>query len=455
MMFKKTSLATVSLLAVAMVAHAEISVTVVPAFGPNGFTSPNWNDYVFNAVDSLYLNAGLGPYDAARNVSMRDAAAYDAAAYEITGSGQIHPKEVIVSVFPSWRGKAFPNSTWAGPNGEFLDENGNRVHFGLHVMGDTIQKVSLKGISWNIVSDDVFFDTFNSSGSLNVPGISYSPAAVGVDWGPDRIRGNDDDVFIFGGPGHKLVDEILYVGAGTALESAIERDTAQASIALTHSSTLLQPMNVTATYTIDDLDGTGIGMGSASFGIHLAEDFNIDNRVDAFDFGILFANWGALGENVADTNFDEIVDAADAGRVFGRFTGDPAAAGPGMATAEYNHVTGGLLINANGVVNVFVEHSGGALVPEGVADAPAGLLKSENASRVGLTGFGGINVENWGGGIGSGHAEGDLTLVVGPALGQPSVTYKAGSTEFAYVPEPASCVLLSLGLLGLMASRRR
>ena len=143
-------------------------------------------------------------------------------------------------------------------------------------------------------------------------------------------------------------------------------------------------------------------------------DFNGDGSVDAADAQIMFANWSNSGEG--DLNGDNTVDAADAQIMFEQWTGEPPAAGDRDATAEYN-VNGQLMINANGVVNVFVEHAGGALVPGGTADAPAGLLKSDNASRVGLTGFGGINVSGWGGNIGAGHAKDDLSLVVGPAVG--------------------------------------
>ena len=48
----------------------------------------------------------------------------------------------------------------------------------------------------------------------------------------------------------------------------------------------------------------------------------------------------------------------------------------------------------------------------------------------------------------------DLTLVVGPALGVPSVSYGLDTQEFAYVPEPAVTPIL-IGLIGLAAARSR
>ena len=135
-----------------------------------------------------------------------------------------------------------------------------------------------------------------------------------------------------------------------------------------------------------------------------------------------------------------------------------AAPTPGTqdATAAYFKPSGLIEISANGVVNVFVESASGALTPGSAAAAPAGLLASDNASRVGLTGFGGINVTDWASNNTAGLEMEDLSLVVGPALGAASITYPAGSDNFLYVvPEPATAGLLGLGLLGALAVRRR
>ena len=175
--------------------------------------------------------------------------------------------------------------------------------------------------------------------------------------------------------------------------------------------------------------------------------------VDAADAGIMFANWTSDSDPISDINSDLTVDAADAGVLFSQWTGDPGEAPAGSALAEYNAATGQLLISANGVVNAFVESNSGALVPGDLPDVPAGVLPSKNPNRVGLTGFGGIVIQDWGGDVGAGHAQGDLRFVVGPALGVPAVSYEAGSANFAYIPEPASGLLFGLGLLGL-ASRR-
>ena len=185
-------------------------------------------------------------------------------------------------------------------------------------------------------------------------------------------------------------------------------------------------------------------------------DLNGDGRVDAGDAGIAFGVWGTDGGDTgADLNGDNVVDAADAQIMFSAWTGDAPTANAGDATAAYNYVSGLVEISANGVVNVFVESAGGKLSPGNSDAAPAGLLASDNASRVGLTGFGGINVTNWKSQNAADIEQGDLTLVVGPALGVPAVTHQAGSANFAYIPEPATAGLLGLGLLGMLATRRR
>ena len=155
-----------------------------------------------------------------------------------------------------------------------------------------------------------------------------------------------------------------------------------------------------------------------------------------------------------DINEDGRVDASDAGLLFAAWTGEAPTAAAGDATASYNYVSGLIEISANGVVNAFVESASGGLTPGNADAAPAGLLASDNASRVGLTGFGGINVSNWKSQNTAGLGMDDLSLVVGPALGVPSVTYEAGSNNFTYVPEPASAGLLGIGMLMLLSRRR-
>ena len=135
--------------------------------------------------------------------------------------------------------------------------------------------------------------------------------------------------------------------------------------------------------------------------------------------------------------------------------GEAPTPGENDATAAYNPVTGLIEISANAVVNVFVESAGGLLTPGGADPAPAGLLASDNANRVGLTGFGGINVTDWKSLNTPNLPAGDLSLIVGPALGVPSVTYRHCEANWRCIPEPTSASLITIAFAGLVAWRRR
>ena len=137
---------------------------------------------------------------------------------------------------------------------------------------------------------------------------------------------------------------------------------------------------------------------------------------------------------------------------------DTPSAAPGEATAVYHYPAGtvGIIaISVNGPVNAFVESATGGLTPGNHDTAPDGVLVSDNATRVGLTGLSGIFVENWHSYNTIFLAADDLTLVVGPALGAPSISHRAGSASFAYAPEPTSSFLLSLAFAGVLTCRRR
>ena len=186
-----------------------------------------------------------------------------------------------------------------------------------------------------------------------------------------------------------------------------------------------------------------------------SSELNGDGRVDAADAGILFAVWGTDGgETGADFNSDGIVDARDAGALFENWTGDAPSVGAREAAASYNPSIGLIEISASGVVNVFVESASSSLTPGGADRAPTGTLVSDNSSRVGLTGFAGVEATNWKSQNTPNLPCSDLSLVVSHAISAPAVTYPPGSANFVCTPEPASASLLSLALAGLLACRR-
>ncbi|MEM6473003.1 MAG: PEP-CTERM sorting domain-containing protein [Planctomycetota bacterium] len=181
-------------------AQAEVVMSVVASSAPNFTLSPSWGGYLNNALNSL--ENGLG------NIGDRDT---DPTAYEFFPEGTfIAPQELIVSNFPSWRGVADPSSPF---DGEF----GNRLHFGVHVVGDGNMRFRLEDLSFDITSADNG-SLLNFSGDF--AGSSYSATRVGIDYGADMMKGGGDDMIINSGSSTQFVDELIYVGVGNAFDAS-------------------------------------------------------------------------------------------------------------------------------------------------------------------------------------------------------------------------------------------
>lgn len=194
--------ASVALLAPASVASANLTTfEVIPAFAPKGPESPNWTNYVVNALAGIQQNQDVG------------SRLLTPAAYERV-SGYIPPSEIVYTPFNSWRGVADPNPLAPGFTGEF----GNRVHFGLHVVGTADWTFALSDIEWTLDSDDST-NYFDQAG--NFVGVNYSATRVGIDYGPDGVKGGVDDTILNAGqPGTTPVNELLYVGVGDGFFSS-------------------------------------------------------------------------------------------------------------------------------------------------------------------------------------------------------------------------------------------
>ena len=236
----------VSLAGCASAAQAQLVMNVRPSSAPNVFGSPSWASYNTNALNSLSGNLG--------NIGNRNT---DPTAYEIAGP-YIDPGDVIVSGFSSWRGVA--NSP-APFNAEF----GNRLHFGLSIVGGgTNPMFRLNDLTFNMSSGD----TGNSLVFAgNFVGLSYSATRFGVDFGANRVEGGGDDVIYTSGNGLSLVDKIVYVGVGNAFDATSEpgatnQDKMDSAIAYIVSEA---PFDITCTYTMFAPNGTtvlGAGTGS-------------------------------------------------------------------------------------------------------------------------------------------------------------------------------------------------
>ncbi len=172
-----------------------ITMTVHPSIAPNVFDSPSWLGYLANAMNSLEHNLG--------NIGSQ---ATDPTAYEIMTS--FDPRNIISSVFPSWKAQAYPASP-------FNLEYGNRIHWGLHLVGDGTKQFELANL-WNHMFSNDPGSTFTPPVEGFFDTSSYGPDKIGISYGVDRIRGTGDDIIYTSGNPHILVDELIYVGVGNS-----------------------------------------------------------------------------------------------------------------------------------------------------------------------------------------------------------------------------------------------
>lgn len=224
-------------------ASANLNIVVTPSSAPNASGSPSWPGYVTNALNSLENNLG--------NIGDRST---NPAAYEIAGS-KILPGEIAVTSFHSWRGQlTLPVA--------FANEHGNRLHFGLHIIGDGTQ-FRLNELTYAMHSSDTT-DSLVYVGSF--AGSTYAAHRTGIDWGLDRIRGTADDVVVRSGPATTLVDELVYVGVGNAWWPSPESGQTNADAMQDYYDWVNseEPIRVTTTYSMYNTSGTLLGSGSAS-----------------------------------------------------------------------------------------------------------------------------------------------------------------------------------------------
>lgn len=189
-------------LVVAAMSHGQQAPTIVvtPTVAPNGFGSPNWNNWVINSINAQYFDQptygtpGTPDYYAAQAV--------------VTDR-----RQVIVTGYNSWLGDANPTGLFAG-------EFGNRMHFGVHIMGNG-SKFAIADMKFDATStgdgNGLAFGASSDAG-YDFGGYGYSSSYVGVDY-VDGIRGNGNDVLITGGANTQLVDELVGRGSGNSYDS--------------------------------------------------------------------------------------------------------------------------------------------------------------------------------------------------------------------------------------------
>lgn len=168
-----------------------LKIVVVPSLAPNAYGSPSFADYQANALHAL--QNGLTSYgDPASPANYQSI------------SGAIPVSNAIVTGFGSWMGNA-------DASGAYANEYGNRVTFGVDISSSG--KFSISQLSFSAASSD----PANTLGFGYVAGsYNYSSGYVGIDYGADGLKGGVDDIYITGGPGDQLVNEIVGRGSGNS-----------------------------------------------------------------------------------------------------------------------------------------------------------------------------------------------------------------------------------------------
>ena len=245
----KTLVAALLLVSSAGSSLGAILIQVFPSPAPNAFGSPSWNPgYVQNALNAL--ENGLS--------SVGNPATTPTAYYQVATEGD---RDNIVTGFPSWHGFANPGAMFGAA---FANELGNRLHFGVHILGNGAQ-FSLSELSFDMESTDAG-DIFQFVGDFSTPSDVYSATRVGINYGPDHIKGTADDVRISSGPATQLVDELVYVGVGNALapDSSCPGSDLATLDCIKAFYDSISPFNITTTYSLRNGAGSLLGTGSGT-----------------------------------------------------------------------------------------------------------------------------------------------------------------------------------------------
>ena len=189
---------------------------IVPSKGPDGLGSVvTFNTYAANAVNSLENNLGT-----VGNPST-DPTAY---APKTTVSPNVYrgsATEMIFSGFASWDAQA-------NPTGNFATQTGNRIYFGVRILGEGT-KFALHNLEFDADSNDAsnFFDPL----FRNFNGSTYNPRRIGIDYGADNAKGGGDDIIYMNSESGSLtIDELIYVGEDVALSSGSSQPTDQGNL---------------------------------------------------------------------------------------------------------------------------------------------------------------------------------------------------------------------------------
>lgn len=173
------------------VAQSGPSIVVTPTLAPNAFGSPSYAAWVtnsFNAQDqglSTFGTAGTPTYYQAQSV--------------------VNRYEAVVTQFNSWKGVA-------NPGAPFGSELGNRMLFGLHILGNG-QTFSIDNLKFDATSTG---DANGLAFGFGYGSYNYSNDYVGIQYGGDGLKGGGDDILITSGLSTQLVNELIGRGSGSS-----------------------------------------------------------------------------------------------------------------------------------------------------------------------------------------------------------------------------------------------
>ena len=234
-------------LALALAAHAQVTIEVFPTLAPNAFGSPSFAAWTDNAFTALYGGSLV-------------AGTVGTPSYFSVTPSTLGATDVFVTSFPSWRGFADPGTVF-GP--AFANELGNRLHFAFVAIGHD-QQFALSQLSFTFVTTSPAHDL---DFAFAAGDYTYSSNYVGVLFGADNQLGGTDDLFVTSGANTQLVDAVIGRGSGNAWwppHTAGDGLSEQEAIDV-FAATLIPTLStlVTATYTLD-LGGGDTASGHAS-----------------------------------------------------------------------------------------------------------------------------------------------------------------------------------------------
>lgn len=229
-----------------------VSIQVFPSLAPNFFGAPSYTGWETNSLAAIEAGT-VGSFDPINQSAPTDPTQYTG---QIT---QMLAWQNVATNFNAWYGVAAPNAL--GPL--LTMELGNRLTFGVRIVGDSAQfgnggQIRLRDLSFVISSSDGA-NTFGFSGDWDTDPFCASPGACDYGTNIYGIRRNANGTvasYVTSGSQDQLVDEIIYIGVGNALE-ALNTDpgpTNQDRI-FAAAGTVSAPYSITGSYSLSGMTG--------------------------------------------------------------------------------------------------------------------------------------------------------------------------------------------------------